>query len=54
MDDETNYSLEETMNTLDTIYKPTESHFHKSYLLYTPLIGKLYFSKLMILDLTLS
>lgn len=42
MDDEKNKLLEETMNTLETIYKPTEIHTYKSYLLYTPQIGILY------------
>lgn len=50
MNDETTSSLEDTMETLETIYKPTEIHNHKSYLLYTPQIGKLYYIKTVILN----
>lgn len=49
MNDETTISLEETMTTLESIYKPTERHLHKNYLLYTPQIGKLYYIKPVVL-----
>lgn len=39
MDDENINLLDEIMNTLQTIYKPTELKSHKNYLLYTPQIG---------------